>query len=341
MLKLDCPRDGSALRLDAGAKAYVCALGCRYAAPRPDVVELHDSIANATSDHYTLQWGAEVDFASFYRDQRAARRAMTSSQMGWPRLIARVRARAAAAPVRLFDAACGYGGLFMDLFEAPAPALLQYVGADIHSALPVIDRPVSLPPDAALFVRWDISDPLPTRDLFDVIVCRAAIHHTSDPARTFQSLASRLAPGGTLAITAYAKKTPMREAVDDALRDRIVSMSPDAALAIARQFTILGRDLQASGGTLRISEDLPFIGIRAGQYTVHEFLYAAFMKCWFNPAFGERYSDIVNFDWYHPPYAYRFEPNELRAWFTNNGLEVTGTESTSAQHYVEGRRASR
>jgi len=38
------------------------------------------------------------------------------------------------------------------------------------------------------------------------------------------------------------------------------------------------------------------------------------MKCWHNRAFSERHCDIVNFDWYHPPYAYRYEAAELRGW---------------------------
>ena len=291
-----------------------------------------------TADHYSLQWGPEIDFASFYKEKRADLSAMTSRQMGWPALIDRIRDRARREPVRLFDAACGYGGLFMDLFEAPAPAGLTYVGADIHGALGSIKRPEGAGPDRATFVRWDVSNPLPAGDGFDVVICRAAIHHTPDPVRTFQSLAAVLAPGGTLSITAYAKKAPMREASDDALRHAIVPMPPRDALALASQFTALGKDLQSSDGVITIATDLPFLGIKAGTYRVQEFIYDHFLKCWYNERFGDRYSDIVNFDWYHPPYAYRYDVNELEAWFRDNGLEVIDIQTTKAQHYLEGRR---
>jgi len=59
------------------------------------------------------------------------------------------------------------------------------------------------------------------------------------------------------------------------------------------------------------------------------------MKCWHNAAFSERHCDLVNFDWYHPPYAYRYEPDELFSWASVNGLTVTRTASTEAQHYLE------
>jgi len=333
---INCPSHSQPLALDRAGR-YTCAQGCWFDAPESGVIDLAPA-SSATSDHYSLQWGSEVDFGSFYRHQREGLTAMTSRQMGWPALIARIRERARTRRVRLLDAACGYGGLFGDLFEPPFPEGLTYIGADVHGALGSIARPDGVGPDRALFVRWDISDPLPTSDRFDVIVCRAAIHHTPDPERTFRNLATLLAPEGLIVITAYAKKPPMREAVDDALRADIVPMPPREALALARQFTRLGRDLEESGGTVVISEDLPFLQIKAGCYTVHEFIYDHFLKCWFNERFGERYSDIVNFDWYHPPYAFRYEIAEIQTWFAASGLEVIDIQSTKAQHYVEGRR---
>jgi len=333
---MQCPHHGGELVSDGAV--FVCQAGCRFPSPQPGVIDLLGDVATPTSDHYSLQWGAEIDFASFYREQRAHLTSMTSRQMGWPALIDRIRQRAGADPVRLYDAACGYGGLFMDLFEAPPPPGLRYVGADIHEALGAIARPPGVGPDRAQFVRWDISNVLPTAMRFDVIICRAAIHHTPDPYRTFQSLAARLAPGGTLAITAYAKKSPMREATDDALRAAVVPLPPREALAIARQFTSLGKDLQASDAVVEITHDLPLLRIKAGRYGIQEFVYNHFMKCWFNDRFGDRYSDVVNFDWYHPPFAFRYDLHELERWFAESGIDVVDTDTTPAQHYLEGRR---
>jgi SAM-dependent methyltransferase len=332
-----CPEHGTLLAASDDGATYSCRRGCAFTVT-DGVLNLIGNAATGTSEHYELQWGPEVDFGSFYREQGQNLTMMTSKQMGWPALIDEVRQRAARSPLRVLDAGCGYGGLFTDLFAAPAPAHLSYVGADIHTSLHTIKRPEAADNDRALFVRWDISDPLPFADRFDVVICRAVIHHTPAPRKTFANLARVLARGGTLAITAYARKSRMREATDEALRAEIVPMAPADALALARQFTVLGRDLQKSSATIEISTDLPFLGIKAGRYGVQQFIYDYFMKCWFNDRFGERYSDVVNFDWYHPPYACRYELSEIVQWFTDEGLTVVETHSTPAQHFVAGTR---
>ena len=334
-----CPEHNLTLASDFSGLRLACPEGCIFDLPAPGVVDLLSGRGgNRTSEHYSLQWGKEVDFASFYRANPHALASMTSKQMGWTGLVERVRATARERLVHVYDAACGYGGLFMDLFAEPIPEYLRYTGADIHGALPAIERPVGVGRDRAQFVRWDISKPLPTEEVFDLIICRAAIHHTPDPRATFRSLVSRLAPTGTIAVTVYALKPPMREAIDDALRAKIVPMAPRAAFDLARQFTLLGHDLQASGGKVEIQQDLPFLGIKAGSYGVQEFIYDHFLKCWFNSDFGEHYSDVVNFDWYHPPYAYRYGIDDVAAWFDEEGLAIVDRSSTKAQHYFEGRK---
>jgi hypothetical protein len=103
------------------------------------------------------------------------------------------------------------------LTASPNPEGLVYFGMDLHGSLDDIERP----PNAAL-IQGDITKPAGSSDPFDYILCRAAIHHTPDPVATYRTLASQLAFGGVIAITAYAKKAPMREAVDDELRHQII-----------------------------------------------------------------------------------------------------------------------
>ena len=61
-------------------------------------------------------------------------------QMGWPDLF-EASARAREIPTRIYDAACGFGGIMDELFRDPVPEHLLYVGADIHGALGDIDVP--------------------------------------------------------------------------------------------------------------------------------------------------------------------------------------------------------
>lgn len=281
-----------------------------------------------TAAHYTKQWGSELDFKTFIKQNPEAAKVMPGRQLPWGALFERIRSEATTKEVSVYDAACGFGDILNQLTAPPSPTGLRYVGADIHGALESIKRP-----DCAKLIQHDITQS--TGDQFDFIVCRAAIHHTPNPEQTFKTLVSQLKPGGTVAITAYAKKTPMREAIDDALRAKIVPMGNDEAFSTANQLTALGRDLQQCSGTIIIENDLPFLGIKAGRYDVQTFIYNHFIKCWHNAAFSERHCDLVNFDWYHPPYAFRYTTDELRSWAVGNRLCIVKEASIEAQHYME------
>ena len=286
--------------------------------------------AHLTATHYTKQWGSDLNFQGFVEQNPEAAMVMPGRQLGWSDLFQEIRAKSESRRVSVFDAACGFGDVARRLLDDPAPNHLQYCGADIHNALSEIVAPIS-----AKFLQWDITKKLPSGEIFDYIICRAALHHTPKPSETYEVLASQLAKGGTLAVSVYAKKAPMREAIDDAFREKIVQESNDEALKIARQFTLLGRDLQASNGTITIEADLPYLGIQAGTYPVQSFIYDYFIKCWHNSQFSTEHCDLVNFDWYHPPYAYRFDAEELKQMALTNGLTIRRCVSIKAQHYLE------
>jgi SAM-dependent methyltransferase len=293
-------------------------------------MSMSDASDNKTATHYTLQWGGSLRFADFVTANPEAAMAMPARQLGWPDLLERIRAEGARRTVNVYDAGCGFGDVMRQLFAEPIPPYLKYVGVDIRDGLDEMARYGN-----AQLLKHDISAPLPEGTTFDFVICRAALHHTPDPVATYSVLASQLKPAGVLAVSVYSKKSPMREAIDDALRQRIVRMTNDDAFALARQFTLFGNDLQKSSGTVRISQDLPFLQIKAGEYSIHTFIYDHFMKCWFNESWGAERSDIVNFDWYHPPYAHRFSIDEIVAFAHKNNLKVVKCVSIEAQHYLE------
>ena len=285
---------------------------------------------SATAAHFTEQWGPREDFKSFLTANPEALKVNPNQQLPWRDLLARIRTEAAARDVSLYEGGCGWGDLLHEISAAPVPAHLSYTGADIQKNVLNFE----LPPFAKVLL-WDITQPLPGDRTFDFIVCRSVIHHTPDPAATFRVFCEQLKPGGTIAVSAYARKTPMREAIDDAMRTAIVPINYEEALALANQFTRLGRDLQACPGTIVITQDLPFLDIKAGTYKVQAFIYNHFIKCWHNELYPESKCDHVNCDWYHPPYAYRYTPEDLRQWAADNGLSTVREASTEAQHYLE------
>ncbi len=289
-----------------------------------------------TAAHYGEQWGPSINYPEFARNNPDAMKITLGRQLGWYDLFDRIREESCRHIVTVYDAACGFGAIADALFRDPVPAGLQYLGADIHDALKANKKPKGVDPERIRIIRWDISDPLPIAQKFDYVLCRAALHHTPDPARSFAALVQSLKVGGTLAISTYAIKARVREIVDDALRNDIHKMPNAQALTVINEFTRLARDIQKTAAKITIESDLKYLGIPKGSYNVHAFIYDFLMKNWYNESFGERYSDVVNFDWYHPAYAYRYSIDELKAWFRTAGLTITGAASVTAQHYLEG-----
>lgn len=304
------------------------------------VLDLEPGDHKQTDAHYTLQWGREKAFFDFIQRQPAAKAIMPAGQMGWPALFEEIRSKAKSgkSPVHVYDAACGFGGITRELVNDETASGIRYVGADIHHSLHLIAEKVPALSRCGVLLRWDVSNPLPTDQRFDYVICRAAIHHTPDPRKTFHSLVSRLKPGGQIAITVYRKKGIAREALDDAYRNEIVPLEPEAAFALSRQFTVLGRALQQIEQKVTIPEDLPLFGIAAGEHPLQTLFYNHFLKCFFNPVFGEENSTMVNYDWYHPRYAVRYQRDEVERWFGEEGMPVTKYCEIEAQMYFQGTR---
>jgi SAM-dependent methyltransferase len=303
-----------------------------------DYIDFIGGEGDATAVHYSLQWGPKLGFLEFIQNRPQAKEVMAAARLGWNRLFKEIKKRAKSEVIYLYDAACGFGGIANEIIDDATIRNLVYVGADIHNSLQIIPERIKAFDQCGLLLRWDIVNPLPILEKFDYVLCRAALHHTPDPPRTFTTLCSSLKRGGILAISVYNKKSICREAADDALRSKIAKMPPEEAFAASREFTILGKVLQEIQEEIVIPEDLPLLGIRKGSCKVQTLIYDHFLKCFYNSEFGEQHSTLVNFDWYHPPFAHRFTLEEVKAWFTANGIEVGETLSTHFQHYITGKK---
>jgi SAM-dependent methyltransferase len=289
-----------------------------------------------TSDHYSLQWGEQFGYLQFVNANPAAKAVMPASQLGWDDLFREIREAATDRPVAVYDAACGFGGIANDLLADPCAVHLAYLGADIHLSLPTIAEKIAGFDGRALLIRWDITRPVPVAAKFDYVLCRASLHHTPDPPATFATLCGALKPRGKVAVSVYRKKGLCREASDDVLRSIITGMAPEEAFETCRQLTVLGKALQRVVQEVEIPQALPLLGIPPGRYGVQQLVYYHLLKCFYNAEFGDRYSTLVNYDWYHPPYAYRYELDEVKSWFDANGIEIVETRSIAVQHFIVG-----
>jgi SAM-dependent methyltransferase len=198
------------------------------------------------------------------------------------------------------------------LFAAQSTATVFGVDTS-REALEVARQSVNDP--RVVFVQADINQ-LPFPDgFFDFISCDQVIHHTAGPRAAFDGLARKLKSGGQICCYVYKKKAVLREFADDYVREKISKLPIDQAMAICEGITRLGKALAGLKAELVVEDDIPVLGIRSGRYDVQRFFHFNVMKCFWNDDFDFFTNNIINFDWYHPEYCFRYEPDEFRAWF--------------------------
>lgn len=220
---------------------------------------------------------------------------------------------------RVLDAGCGNGRVTMLLRRASDPAKTEVTGIDLVAAH--IARENLANEEAVSFAQKDLLGDLSDLGKFDFIYCQEVLHHTADPRRAFDNLCTLLAPGGEIAIYVYKQKAPVREFVDDYVRERISTLTYEQALEHCRAITDLGKALAEAKLEVTVPA-VPLLGIEAGRYDVQRFLYHFFMKCYWNPGMSYDENVAVNYDWYHPQLATRHTAQEVEGWFAANGLEI-------------------
>jgi SAM-dependent methyltransferase len=159
-------------------------------------------------------------------------------------------------------------------------------------------------------------------EAFDYISSDQVLHHTPNTEEAFGSLVPLLRPGGRIAIYVYRRKAPLREFTDDYVRSYATRMTPEECYELCRRITLLGKALSDLDVRVDVPEDIPYLGIESGSEDVQRFVYWNVLKCFWNDDYDFETNVIVNFDWYHPRFAFRHDPDEVERWFTDRDLDV-------------------
>ena len=220
--------------------------------------------------------------------------------------------------LRILDAGCGNGRVTA-LLQRYAPPSSEIVGVDL-SASEVARKNLADLPNVSI-QSGDLLGDLSDLGEFDFIYCQEVLHHTGDPEGGLRNLASRLTPGGEVAIYVYRRKAPVREFTDDYLREQLSGLPYEQAMEVCRNVAELGRSLAELDATIRVPAIEP-LEIEEGEYDVQRLLYHFFMKCFWNDELDAEANAAINYDWYHPDVCSRHTVDEVRGWFADAGLEV-------------------
>lgn len=220
---------------------------------------------------------------------------------------------------RILDAGCGNGRVTALLRSYSDPATTEVVGIDLTAA-DVAEKNLSDEKNVA-FYKKNLLDDLSDLGKFDFIYCQEVLHHTGNARKGFDNLVKILEPGGEIAIYVYKQKAPVREFVDDYIREKIAGMDYETAMAQCRQITELGKALTEQNVKLKIPA-VDILEIPEGEYDLQRFIYHFFAKAFWNKEFDFEGNAVINYDWYHPQDCTRHTIEEVRQWFTENGLTI-------------------
>lgn len=217
----------------------------------------------------------------------------------------------------ILDAGTGLGAKVETIAKINLQA--RVIGVDLSESVVPAFANTRRWPNAHILQADLMSLPFP-EGYFDLIVSDGVLHHTPDPRKAFNALVPHLAPGGEIAIHVYKRLGPIREFCDDRLRGHSTALTSEGCWEFSVPFTKLGEALANLKATVEIPEDLPILGIKAGRYDLQRFIYYHFFKCFWNPEFTFEENNLVNFDWYHPVFAFRHTEEEVVGWFREAGL---------------------
>jgi tRNA (uracil-5-)-methyltransferase TRM9 len=167
----------------------------------------------------TVRALAEIN-RTFYRERaREFSAARAAPWPGWQALVAPLRERAGAEPLRVLDVGCGNGRFARFLASALPDHTLALWGVDASE--PLLDEARRAGPEGARWQPGDIvaePEALPAGP-FDAIALLNVIHGVPGRARRRDLLAAcarRLAPGGLLVLTTW------RFTRDERVRGRVL-----------------------------------------------------------------------------------------------------------------------
>lgn len=220
---------------------------------------------------------------------------------------------------RILDAGCGNGRVTALLRECSNENDTEVAGIDIVSST-VAKSNLKKYKNIRIYKK-NLLNNLAEFSLFDFIYCQEVLHHTLFPEKAFKNLVEILKKGGEIAIYIYKRKAPIREYMDDYIRNKIFSLDYDEAIKVSNQITQLGRVLSKK----KVMIDIPKIDIlqiKKGRYNLHKFFYNYFMKCFWNEQLSFKENSVINYDWYHPQTCSKHTIGEIRKWFKKADLTI-------------------
>jgi len=238
----------------------------------------------------------------------------------FPDFEAKVRTQV-KGPVSVLDVGCGSGvagrAYFHNVFDK-----VDYVGVDMSAAIEQAKSDFDRLGLNVGLLQAELNSLPFAEGTFDYVFCPGVLHYTIDMSEAIGNLARLLKPGGHFVTWIYKKQKPVRQLTDDYLRSVLSAMPPEAAFEAVKPLTQLGIALGKIKEPLEVTEDIPYLEIKKGTYSVQMFFYYHIMKLFYNPELPFIRHNVNNWNAYYPKHVLFLDPDTIRGYFLENGFEI-------------------
>jgi len=232
----------------------------------------------------------------------------------------------------ILDLGCASGltsKYVLDLF----PDTRHWAGVDFNPAIFEAESNLSDFTCSREYVFGDLLSH-PYESEVDLVVCNAVLHHLPSPLEGLKAVHKALTKSGK-AVGWVCSDVPIgRQETRKAIHQYIDNLPFQQALEALRGLSELGATLGAIHQTIHIDRDIAIAEIKAGTYTVHEFINRHFLKCFYSENCSLEMADLFNYDEYKPSFQHRLTHGQWRklaeqAGFSNvNVLKTTNSGFT-------------
>jgi arsenite methyltransferase len=240
---------------------------------------------------------------------------------------------------KVLDAGCGSAFsaqlLFGDYINS-----INYLGIDISEAVDVAVSDFKSKNLKGEFIQADILKLPFEKSFFDIIFSEGVLHHTSSTEQALKYLSTILLPGGLFLFYVYNKKGPIREYTDDYVRSQLRGLDDQEAWDQLLPLTKLGKTIGELNLSVNVPEDIPMLGIPAGEVDIQRLFYWYICKAYYDQDYTPDEMNHINFDWYRPLNCHRQSPEEVEKWCDEAELSIERLDIQDAGITVVARKSS-
>jgi len=219
------------------------------------------------------------------------------------------------------DAGCGAAYSTLLLFKKRLNKV-NYLGVDSSEAVDIALKRFKENNIKGEFIQADITDLPFNSPIFDFIFSEGVLHHTDSVEGSIKYLSRLLLKGGRFIFYVYRKKAAIREFADDYIRKSLGEMSDEQAWKALIPLTKMGKVLGDINIKINIPEEIPYLGIPAGEIDLQEFFYWYIFKAFYKPDWSIDELNHINFDWYRPANCHRHSPEQIIKWCNDSNLKI-------------------